>query len=416
MSNESGCFSAVVRLLLCKGHLQTHPSDPIPDPILHTNRSCFIPPKDLYFDCQHVGSDGTRIPPAAPPGIVARLMGLDSLPPATTSSNWRRSSAAARHSVSRSRSVNFVDYLLHLDLSSPSPSSNAQHRRVRTSASFREEILAAQDHPDFFLLYLEDTNKAEKPKARIGSKVTTKSEIRSTISGQSKQRREEGRIRSKGKEMDDQKQIEQRKKTKKKRVAAVAGGAADKPKPSANARGNQVAGSVVVGSVSQLKKKVQSHRRKCPEKPSVNQKEVMVESNFMKKIKNQKPIAIDDGTASSIQTPASRLSGKKRGAKQSRETKGTLSRPSLQKKEAAGLGGDYLERKQPSAVNQVDTARYVAQLVEEDVKGTVWIKNQKKRSNGDDVEEVYEWLEEIFVELGQQLLDLLLGQAVEQLV
>ncbi|CAI0425330.1 unnamed protein product [Linum tenue] len=414
MSNESGCFSAVVRLLLCKGHLQTHPSDPIPDPILHTNRSCFIPPKDLYFDCQHVGSDGTRITPAAPPGIVARLMGLDSLPPATTSSNWRRSSAAAavaRHSVSRSRSVNFVDYLLHIDLSSPSPSSNAQHRRVRTSASFREEILAAQDHPDFFLLYLEDTNKAEKSKARIGSKVTTKSEIRSTISGQSKQRREEGRIRSKGKEMDDQKQNEQRKKTKKKKVATAAGGAADKPKPSANARGNQVSGSVVVGSVSQLKKKVQSHRRKCPEKPTVNQKEVMVESNFMKKIKNQKPIAIDDG----IQTPASRLSGKKRAAKQSRETKGTLSRPSLQTKEAAGLGGDYLERKQPSAV---DTARYVAQLVEEDVKGTVWIQNQnQKKSNGhDDVEEVYEWLEEICVELGQQLLDLLLGQAVEQLV
>lgn len=75
------------------------------------------------------------------PGVVARLMGLSSLPDA----NWVPNHRARPGAVSRSKSVNFADYLLDFD------SNQSHHRRIRTSASFREV-----PHNDYFVLYTKD--------------------------------------------------------------------------------------------------------------------------------------------------------------------------------------------------------------------------------------------------------------------
>ncbi|XP_028761131.1 uncharacterized protein LOC114719768, partial [Neltuma alba] len=112
---KSGCFSRFFRLLLCAHSTNAppiHPSDHLP------------PPQTL----PSLPDKSSPVPPT--PGLVARLMGLDSLP-----NNPRVSIRVAPDSVPRSKSVNFIDYLLRFD-----PAHQEQegsHRRVRTS-SFRE--------------------------------------------------------------------------------------------------------------------------------------------------------------------------------------------------------------------------------------------------------------------------------------
>ncbi|KAG6596341.1 hypothetical protein SDJN03_09521, partial [Cucurbita argyrosperma subsp. sororia] len=121
---NSACFPALLRRLLCSGNLPTHPSEALNEP----------------------NSEPKLVPPASEPspGVVARLMGLSSLPDA----NWVPANRAPG-AVSRSKSVNFADYLLHFD------TNQAHHRRIRTSASFRE-VPALSPQNEFFVLYTKD--------------------------------------------------------------------------------------------------------------------------------------------------------------------------------------------------------------------------------------------------------------------
>ncbi|KAA3463765.1 VARLMGL domain-containing protein [Gossypium australe] len=109
-SSSSGCFSAVFRRLFCSGSPQTHPSDPIIE----------LNAVDIMAKAQVQASESG-------PGIVARLMGLDTLP----DNNWV-CRAKTPSSVPRSKSVNFMDYMLDFDL------TKATHRQVKTSTSFQE--------------------------------------------------------------------------------------------------------------------------------------------------------------------------------------------------------------------------------------------------------------------------------------
>ncbi|CAJ1806166.1 unnamed protein product [Sphenostylis stenocarpa] len=91
------------------------------------------------------------------PGVVARLMGLDSLP----STNLVPSTNTP-DSVPRSRSVNFVDYLLKFD------TSQANHHQVKTSASFREVPAPFDQHNnkktnrDLVVLYWDSGSEDHK--------------------------------------------------------------------------------------------------------------------------------------------------------------------------------------------------------------------------------------------------------------
>ncbi|XP_073157487.1 uncharacterized protein [Henckelia pumila] len=114
------CFSGILRGLLCTGSLPTHPSE-------HFNiESCTTQNLEKSPAGYSDAYDHVNKQEAAKPGVVARLMGLDSLP----ASPLQNSKTLG--SYFRSRSVNSIDFLSQLD---PCP---RRHRRVRTSVSFRE--------------------------------------------------------------------------------------------------------------------------------------------------------------------------------------------------------------------------------------------------------------------------------------
>ncbi|KAK2656576.1 hypothetical protein Ddye_009628 [Dipteronia dyeriana] len=170
---ESGCFSSILRRILCQGSLQTHPSDQIPEII---DRAEYVEPKKKEPVIQ------AKIQTLGSPGVVAKLMGLDSLP----EPNWVPTGKSP-DSVTRSRSVNFMDYLLKFDLSQAAH----QHRRVRTSVSFREvptSKLHQQNNDNLFVMYLDGVNekknhmgsKGKKSGVEIGDLKQKKNKIKNT--------------------------------------------------------------------------------------------------------------------------------------------------------------------------------------------------------------------------------------------
>ncbi|OWM81742.1 uncharacterized protein LOC116187765 [Punica granatum] len=159
---NSGCFSSIVRHLLCRNSIPTYPSTELDHaPVQKEERD-----KRGSHGEEVVASSSDR------PGIVARLMGLETLP---ADFAWAPKFKKSPNSVPRSRSVNFMDYLLEIDLSHvPDPS----HRRVRTSVSFRENVRQlphCQSHDeDLLVLYLDDSENESKKEARAKSKSKSK--------------------------------------------------------------------------------------------------------------------------------------------------------------------------------------------------------------------------------------------------
>jgi len=115
---KPGCFCDFFQLLFCAENGNTSQMHPFSDPIT----------KPYASETVHGHNSDDAMVNATKPGVVARLMGLDSLPSTNLVSN-----ANIPDSVPRSRSVNFVDYLLKFDTS-----QNNNHHQVKTSASFRE--------------------------------------------------------------------------------------------------------------------------------------------------------------------------------------------------------------------------------------------------------------------------------------
>lgn len=138
--NEANkCFSGILRRLLCTGSLPTHPSEQMADPI--ATEFVHLPQKKDQI-CP------AQLEPATTPGIVARLMGLESIP----APKGRRTLPDL---VPRSRSVNCIDnYLIELD-----PKQTHHHRRVRTSVSFRDHL--QQQNHDFFIFCLDETDELD---------------------------------------------------------------------------------------------------------------------------------------------------------------------------------------------------------------------------------------------------------------
>ncbi|XP_057512208.1 uncharacterized protein LOC130794340 [Actinidia eriantha] len=149
-NDTSKCLFAVLRRLLCSGSLPTHPSDLLTDP---NNFSLFDhPPK--YSKIEVV----TKSQSPQTPGIVARLMGLDSLPDL----NWAPKQRTLE-SILRSRSVNSANYLPEFDL------TQSNHRRVQTSVSFREiPTSLQQENDDLFVVCFENVGGSNKSEMGLG--------------------------------------------------------------------------------------------------------------------------------------------------------------------------------------------------------------------------------------------------------
>ncbi|XP_057727284.1 uncharacterized protein LOC130943427 [Arachis stenosperma] len=143
-NGTSGCFNAILRRILCSGGLPTHPSDQIRD---FDSNSILGTTKDQNFNAKKhhakattssVSSSGTTTTTTATttttttPGIVARLMGLDSMVDIPSNS-----------SLLRSKSMNSVDCLGECNR------MDGLHKRVKSTLSFREV-------PTFFLLENEN--------------------------------------------------------------------------------------------------------------------------------------------------------------------------------------------------------------------------------------------------------------------
>ncbi|KAL5710236.1 hypothetical protein ACHQM5_020825 [Ranunculus cassubicifolius] len=115
-------FSNILRRLLCVGRLQTHPFDSVKDQFFESN---------LEVEEKLDNSVTT-------PGLVARLMGLETMPEFTSLDTTKR------RLIGRSRSVNSGDYIVE--------SERQQHRRVKSSSSFRERPSFLEKEDDEFLV------------------------------------------------------------------------------------------------------------------------------------------------------------------------------------------------------------------------------------------------------------------------
>uniref|UniRef100_A0A2N9I839 DUF3741 domain-containing protein n=1 Tax=Fagus sylvatica TaxID=28930 RepID=A0A2N9I839_FAGSY len=200
--------------------------------------------------------------PANNPGIVARLMGLDSLP----QTNWVPRKGT-HDSVMRSRSVNFADYMMEFDL------AQAQHRRVRTSVSFREvPTLSHQQNHDVLVESLNKVDESET-KGSMRSKVR-KSEMGF---GEMKQRKEQ---RSKNKEHMKERELLKKKVNQGNNKISML---RDEPRRVSDPNG---AKRFPTHKKNVYKNNVASLKAKSPSKP-MNQKKLLVEPKFTRKRKIQ---------------------------------------------------------------------------------------------------------------------------------
>ncbi|KAJ8898932.1 hypothetical protein K2173_008426 [Erythroxylum novogranatense] len=353
----SGCFSGVVRLLLCKGSPQTHPSDQI-------GGSIELDQVQVKKD-RSVQEIESKAPVSSTPNVVARLMGLDSLPETCLCAKGRN-----LDSVPRSRSVNFMDYLLELDL------EQAQHRRVRTSVSFREPTLASQGNYDLLVLYLDKEHKSEKMEHKH-----RKPEVGESRNDDRKSKNRETSYAKKHKNHGNKKKVSDKQFSRFNRCQE-----------------GRVSQPVVSPGTKRAQRQCSSEKLKAkrPEKP-INQKEVLVESKFMKKMKNHRatkevqtlecsseascPVSVSDDS-----TRSKKLHSKKK--------------PSSKATNPETAVKTFYESWKKQTVEQ---SIKVYKLTEEEVKESNW-----RVSNAESAE--------ICAEFGQEFLDLLLYQVVEELV
>ncbi|XP_074264612.1 uncharacterized protein LOC141587090 [Silene latifolia] len=122
-----GCFSNIFEKFICKSNLPTHPclSDEIPEKIIQTKSDA----ANNKIDTEVVVR--SQVQTQASPGIVARLMGLETMPDCENT----RKSTSSHETLFRSKSLSSLHFLPDFD-----PARAAFHRRARTSsASFHEQ-------------------------------------------------------------------------------------------------------------------------------------------------------------------------------------------------------------------------------------------------------------------------------------
>ena len=138
-AKPAGCFSGFLHVLLCDRNGNS--------PSLHLSDDQITESYETDIVQSNKGANA-MVDAATTPGLIARLMGLDSLP----NTNLVSRGTTPPDSVPRSKSLNFVDYMLKFD------TSQANHRQAKTSASFREVPQKQKNH-DLVVLYLDSVSK-----------------------------------------------------------------------------------------------------------------------------------------------------------------------------------------------------------------------------------------------------------------
>ncbi|XP_010253757.1 PREDICTED: uncharacterized protein LOC104594907 [Nelumbo nucifera] len=195
-----GCLSTIVRRLLCFGGLPTHPADHLKEP------DCI---KLDHGPTSKETEEKSEVPTATP-GIVARLMGLESLP------------AKTPDSIGRSRSANSAEYWPEFE------KPQGRHRRVRTSLSFREASTFLQlENEDFLLLSFEnvrETNelrcKGRKCETGFGELKQRKTEMsRNNNKENRKERIEEKKNKTNKEDKENRKRVHSEKEKPERRIS-----------------------------------------------------------------------------------------------------------------------------------------------------------------------------------------------------
>ncbi|XVF19854.1 hypothetical protein REPUB_Repub11eG0146800 [Reevesia pubescens] len=145
-SATGGCLAGILRRILCSHSL---PSDHITE----ANSSLASYTKKLEFNAVDK-IDASKVTP----GIVARLMGLDSLPDISL-----LKTQVNPNSITRSRSMNSVDYKQQ----DTDHSIQGKHRRVNSTVSFRDmPIYFDLENEEFFVLSFEKGSEKKELKSR----------------------------------------------------------------------------------------------------------------------------------------------------------------------------------------------------------------------------------------------------------
>ncbi|PIN18076.1 hypothetical protein CDL12_09271 [Handroanthus impetiginosus] len=156
--NSGKCYSGIISRLLCSGSLPTHPSEQFLESNGIKETDDQKPQKSLQPEAnvkQHATST---------PGVVARLMGLDSFPIAQKDRSLG--------SYFRSRSANSIDFFSHFD---PIKLGHGQHRRARTAVSFSEgindgyySVVLPLEEVDETVGYQEELLKRKRDNVNVG--------------------------------------------------------------------------------------------------------------------------------------------------------------------------------------------------------------------------------------------------------
>ncbi|KAK2640943.1 hypothetical protein Ddye_022706 [Dipteronia dyeriana] len=140
----SGCFAGILHRILCSRSLPTYPSDQITESCSNFSRD-----QELEETKQNDREDK-----AVAPGVVARLMGLESMP------NKRPDS------ITRSLSMNSLDCC---NKGSGMDQMQGEHRRVKSSTFSVSEIpafLELEENEDFLVLNFENGSEEETKRRR----------------------------------------------------------------------------------------------------------------------------------------------------------------------------------------------------------------------------------------------------------
>ncbi|XP_027368439.1 uncharacterized protein LOC113874417 [Abrus precatorius] len=181
-SASAGYLTAILRRILCSGGLPTHPSDQIRE----LDSMSKMNGKVQEFKAkQNTEATTTTATTTVTPGLVARLMGLNSMGERHTPFEANSSS-----SLSRSKSMNFVDYL------GECKQMDGQHKHVKSS-SFREvSTFHLLENENFLVLSFENgagESKEFKSKGRRKEKGSSELKQKREERGELKNKREKVR-------------------------------------------------------------------------------------------------------------------------------------------------------------------------------------------------------------------------------
>ncbi|KAL3518054.1 hypothetical protein ACH5RR_020643 [Cinchona calisaya] len=167
-STPAGCIAGVFRRLLCISTLPTHPSDCVSLELDKLQQSIAPTKADERVEQSIAPTKADeRVEPSATPSIVARLMGLESLPQIDFSAMEK-----SPNSIARSHSMNSVDLMKELV-----KIQGRQHLRVKSFRETAPTFLELEDE-DFFVLNFE--NADESRKSETGSKKMQQRRIKNS--------------------------------------------------------------------------------------------------------------------------------------------------------------------------------------------------------------------------------------------